>query len=159
MIISSKRRKMAGLTRFLEAQENDYQGAFAEIKRGRKQSHWMWYIFPEIEGLGFSETSKYYAIRDVKEAEEFLMHPVLGGRLIRICQQLLKLESNNPTDIFGTPDDLKLKSCMTLFAALPNTDPVFQQVLDKFYNGIKDVQTIRLINITQAEDSLTGNSQ
>ena len=159
MIISSKRRKMAGLTRFLEAQENDYQGAFAEIKRGRKQSHWMWYIFPQIEGLGFSETSKYYAIRDVKEAEEFLMHPVLGGRLIRICQQLLKLESNNPTDIFGTPDDLKLKSCVTLFAALPNTDPVFQQVLDKFYNGIKDVQTIRLINITQAEDSLTGNSQ
>ncbi|MFA6084599.1 DUF1810 domain-containing protein [Mucilaginibacter sp.] len=141
---------MAGLTRFLEAQENDYQGAFAEIKRGRKQSHWMWYIFPQIEGLGFSETSKYYAIRDVKEAEGFLTHPVLGGRLIRICQQLLKLESNNATDIFGTPDDLKLKSCMTLFAALPNTDPVFQQVLDKFYSGVKDVQTMHLINTAQA---------
>ncbi|MGI8635585.1 MAG: DUF1810 domain-containing protein [Segetibacter sp.] len=136
--------KENNLTRFIKAQESDYEIALSEIKSGRKQSHWMWYIFPQIQGLGFSETSKYYAIKDISEAEEFLKHPVLGKRLIEICNELLKLPSNDANRIFGSPDDLKLKSSMTLFGSL-ETNPVFQQVLDKFFNGTKDNKTLNII--------------
>ncbi len=106
----------------------------------------MWYIFPQIQGLGFSETSRFYAIKNISEAEEYLKHPILGSRLIEICNAVLGLESNNANKIFGSPDDLKLKSSMTLFAALNHTDPVFQLVLDKFFNGTKDNATLRIIN-------------
>ncbi len=98
----------------------------------------MWYIFPQIQGLGFSETSKFYAIKDINEAEEFLNHPVLGSRLVHICNELLKLKSNDANKIFGSPDDLKLKSSMTLFSSLHNSNHVFQLVLEKFFNGTKD---------------------
>ncbi|MDB5016882.1 MAG: calpastatin [Mucilaginibacter sp.] len=135
-----------GLKRFIDAQETDYQVALSEIKNGRKRSHWMWYIFPQIQGLGFSETSRFYAIKDINEARKYLKHPVLGGRLIDICKALLQLEDNNATSIFGSPDDMKLKSSMTLFAALPETDPVFQSVLDKFFNGLKDTKTLEIMN-------------
>lgn len=133
------------LERFMAAQEADYQMALSEVKAGRKQSHWMWYIFPQIQGLGFSETSKFYAIKDFNEAEAFLKHPVLGNRLIEICTTLLQLESDNAYSIFGSPDDLKLKSSMTLFASLPDTNPVFQQVLEKYFNGTKDDKTLRIL--------------
>lgn len=135
------------LQRFIEAQHTDYDIALAEIKRGRKQSHWMWYIFPQIHGLGFSTTSQYYAIKNVREAEEYLMHPVLGKRLIEISNELLKLAEQNPTKIFGSPDDIKLRSSMTLFAALAATEPVFQSVLDKFFKGTKDNKTLEIISI------------
>src|SRR5579875_938294 len=125
--------KETSLKRFIDAQQTDYQTALAEIKNGRKRSHWMWYIFPQVQGLGFSETSRFYAIKDVAEAEEFLKHPVLGDRLISISEELLQLNTNNASQIFGSPDDLKLKSCMTLFASLPGTNPVFQAVLEKFF--------------------------
>jgi len=134
------------LQRFLDAQQSSYQTALTEIKNGRKRSHWMWYIFPQIQGLGFSETSRFYAIKNISEAEEYLKHPILGSRLIEICNAVLGLESNNANKIFGSPDDLKLKSSMTLFAALNHTDPVFQLVLDKFFNGTKDNATLRIIN-------------
>ena len=133
------------LNRFIEAQQTDYAIALAEIKQGKKQSHWMWYIFPQVKGLGFSQTSRYYAIEDMNEAAEFLKHPVLGVRLINISKELLKLESNNATSIFGSPDDLKLKSSMTLFSCVPGSDPVFQLVLDKFFDGAKDENTLRII--------------
>jgi uncharacterized protein (DUF1810 family) len=133
------------LDRFIEAQEGSYNRALSEIKNGRKQSHWMWYIFPQIQGLGFSETAMFYAITDIDEAEEYLKHPVLGSRLVEISKELLALPGNDPNKILGSPDDVKLKSSMTLFAALDNTDPVFQQVLDKFYNGAKDQKTLRII--------------
>src|ERR1700709_704106 len=107
------------LSRFLTAQEKDYATALAEIKNGRKRSHWMWYIFPQIAGLGFSETSRFYALKDQAEAEAYLQHPVLGSRLIEISKALLEIEDNHATRIFGNPDDLKLKSSMTLFSALP----------------------------------------
>ena len=136
--------KENNLERFLSAQERSYETALAEIKRGRKQSHWMWYIFPQIQGLGFSETSKFYAIKDLEEAKEFLAHPVLGQRLIRICNELLKLHDNNANKIFGTPDDLKLKSSMTLFSSL-DANPVFDLVLEKFFNGAKDARTLAII--------------
>jgi len=137
---------MPNLSRFLDAQKSDYQTALAEIQNGRKRSHWMWYIFPQIQGLGFSETSKFYAIQDAAEAEAYLAHPVLGSRLLEISNALLKLSSSNATSIFGSPDDLKLKSSMTLFASLPNADPVFRAVLEKFFNGAKDNKTLQMLH-------------
>ena len=138
---------MNDLKRFLEAQENDYETALAEIKRGRKQSHWMWYIFPQIAGLGFSSTSKFYAIKDRSEAESYLAHLLLGKRLIEISNALLQIEGKTANQIFGSPDDVKLKSSMTLFGALENTNPVFRKVLDKYFNGAKDQRTLELIDV------------
>ena len=132
------------LERFIEAQKTDYETALSEIKKGKKRTHWMWYIFPQVQGLGFSETSRYYAIKDINEAEEFLKHPVLGPRLLKICKELLQLASSDAHSIFGSPDDLKLKSSMTLFSSL-NIDPVFDAVLDKFFNGTKDSSTLQII--------------
>lgn len=137
--------KETNLERFISAQEKSYPIALSEIKKGKKQSHWMWYIFPQIYGLGFSETSKFYSIKDIDEAKEFLLHPVLGNRLVGLCNELLKLEPDNATSIFGSPDDLKLKSSMTLFSSL-KINPVFQKVLDKFFNGAKDSKTLELIS-------------
>ena len=134
------------LKRFTDAQENSYAMAFSEIQQGRKQSHWMWFIFPQIAGLGFSETSRYYAIKDLQEAAGFLQDPVLGSRLINISRELLKLKTNNAHQVFGNPDDLKLKSSMTLFSMLPGADPVFQLVLEKFFNGEKDTKTLYLVS-------------
>ena len=134
------------LKRFTDAQEDSYVIAFSEIQQGRKQSHWMWFIFPQIAGLGFSETSRYYAINDLQEAAGFLKHPVLGSRLINISRELLKLKTDDAHRVFGSPDDLKLKSCMTLFSMLPEADPVFQTVLEKFFNGEKDIKTLHLIS-------------
>lgn len=133
------------MQRYLSAQERDYEVALAEIRKGRKQSHWMWYIFPQIQGLGFSEMSRFYAIKDLPEAETFLQHPVLGSRLVQICEALLKLESKDAHRIFGSPDDLKLKSSMTLFASLPAANPVFSEVLEKFFNGGKDEKTVQIL--------------
>ena len=138
---------MNDLKRFLEAQENDFATALAEIRRGRKQSHWMWYIFPQIAGLGFSSTSKFYAIKDRSEAENYLAHPVLGERLVEISNALLEVEGKTANQIFGSPDDVKLKSSMTLFGALENTNPIFQKVLDKYFNGGKDQKTLELIDV------------
>jgi len=140
---------MAGssdLKRFTDAQERDYAIALAEIKEGRKRGHWMWYIFPQIKGLGFSSTSQHYAIAGLKEAEAYLRHPVLGQRLIGICQALIALQENNATKILGSPDDLKLRSSVTLFEAVPDSDPVFQQVLDKYFQGKRDTATLTLFN-------------
>ena len=133
------------LTRFFTAQETQYAVALAEITKGKKRSHWMWYIFPQIKGLGFSEIAHFYGIMDIQEAKEYLAHPVLGKRLIQISQVLLGLDSNNANSIFGSPDDLKLKSCMTLFASV-SSESVFQQVLDKFFGGVKDAKTLQLID-------------
>jgi uncharacterized protein (DUF1810 family) len=136
---------MNDLKRFTEAQERDYATALAEIKRGRKLSHWMWYIFPQIAGLGFSSTSKFYAIKDRSEAESYLAHPVLGERLVEISNALLEIEGKTANQIFGSPDDMKLKSSMTLFGALDDANPVFQKVLDKYFDGAKDRRTLELI--------------
>jgi uncharacterized protein (DUF1810 family) len=133
------------LQRFVAAQESDYATALAEIKNGRKRSHWMWYIFPQIQGLGFSETSRFYAIKDRQEAEAYLLHPVLGPRLVAICEALLDLPGTNATQVLGSPDDVKFKSSMTLFAALHHTNPVFEAVLQKFFGGNHDQKTLQLL--------------
>ena len=134
------------LNRFIKAQENSYEQALSEIKSGRKRSHWMWYIFPQFKGLGFSETSKYYSIKDLDEAERYLNHQILGERLKLITNELLALNENNANKVFGSPDDLKLKSSMTLFAAVNiSEENVFRAVLDKFFNGETDNITLALI--------------
>lgn len=133
------------LTRFIEAQAGNYHDALAEIQNGRKRTHWMWYVFPQIQGLGLSETAWFYAIKDRSEAEAYIAHPVLGPRLREISTALLGLKSNDAHAILGSPDDMKLQSSMTLFAALPGAPPVFQQVLDKFYGGAQDEKTLRIL--------------
>ncbi|MFD2874128.1 DUF1810 domain-containing protein [Mucilaginibacter ximonensis] len=136
---------MDDLQRFIDAQESSYADALAEIKHGRKRSHWMWFIFPQLQGLGFSEMSKRYAIKNLDEAEAYINHPILGQRLIEICAELLSLETNSAYQVFGSPDDLKLRSSMTLFASLPDAYPVFKSVLDKFFEGAMDKATLHLL--------------
>ena len=134
------------LKRFLDAQATDYYRALAEIKSGHKQSHWMWYIFPQIAGLGVSETARFYAIKDLQEAHDYLEHPVLGSRLIDISKALLGIEGKTANQILGSIDELKLRSSMTLFSTLTNTNPVFQAVIDKFFDGQEDLKTRSLLN-------------
>ncbi|WDF54095.1 DUF1810 domain-containing protein [Mucilaginibacter sp. KACC 22063] len=136
---------METLKRFLDAQKRDYDTALSEIKNGRKRSHWMWYIFPQLKGLGFSEASRYYGIKDLNEAEEYLRDTVLSERLIKICKALLQLPGNDAHQVFGTPDDMKLQSSMTLFSQVPGADPVFASVLDKYFGGDADEKTLRLL--------------
>jgi uncharacterized protein (DUF1810 family) len=133
------------LIRFLEAQNQMYLTALSEIKKGSKKSHWMWFIFPQIKGLGTSETARYFSLNGISEATEYLRHPVLGRHLIEISQALLALEGKTANQIFGAPDDLKLRSSMTLFAAVENSNPVFSQVLDKYFDGQADVLTLSLL--------------
>ena len=134
---------MEQLDRFIKAQENTYLVALKEVKNGRKQSHWMWYIFPQIKGLGMSETSRYYGIDGEEEAKAYLDNEILGSRLREITSELLKLNIDNPVDIFGTIDTMKLKSSMTLFDYVSD-DKIFSQVLNKYYNGEIDEKTILL---------------
>jgi uncharacterized protein (DUF1810 family) len=134
----------ADLSRFLKAQEQDYEQALREIRSGRKRSHWMWYIFPQIQGLGFSPTAQYYAIRDLQEARDYLAHPVLGTRLKEISSALLDLDGLSASEIFGYPDDLKLRSSMTLFRMADLNEPVFLEVLEKYYDGKPDARTVEL---------------
>ena len=134
------------LMRFIKAQEHGFATALQEVRKGRKASHWIWYIFPQISGLGSSETSRFYAIKDMAEAKQYLDHPALGSRLIEIASELLNLETNDAVAVFGDIDSLKLKSSMTLFTLLEDTHPVFQKVLDKYFDGNKDMNTIRIVN-------------
>jgi uncharacterized protein (DUF1810 family) len=134
------------LDRFLKAQESTYNEALSEITNGKKQSHWMWFIFPQIAGLGFTEFNVFYAIKNLEEATQYLQHPVLGKRLIEISKAVLEINGKTANEIFGKTDDRKLQSSMTLFAQIPNTDPIFQKVLDKQYQGNKDEKTMQLLN-------------
>ena len=136
---------MSDLQRFKEAQRRDFDTALAEIKNGRKQSHWMWYIFPQIHGLGFSSMSAYYAIKDLEEAEDFLNDPYLGGNLRKISEALLELDTDDPHRVFGSPDDLKLLSCMTLFEAADGKGGVFTKVIEKYYKGRRDRKTEKML--------------
>lgn len=132
------------LERFLKAQKGIYETALNEIKNGRKRSHWMWYVFPQIKGLGSSSTANYYAIQDKQEAEDYLKHPVLFKRLMEISEELLKLDSNDAGEVFGYPDDMKLKSSMTLFLLIDGQE-VFEKVLDKFFDGEIDERTVEIL--------------
>ncbi len=135
------------LHRFVRAQEHDDARALSEIRNGRKRSHWMWYIFPQYDGLGFSSTSKRYAIKSVAEAEAYLSHPILGPRLRECAQAAIDVENRSATQIFGSPDDLKLRSCATLFAAVSPPGSVFERLLDTFFHGDRDQKTLRLMGL------------
>ena len=134
------------LDRFLQALARSYDTALREIQSGYKRSHWMWYIFPQIQGLGFSSTAQYYAIADLQEAKDYLAEPTLRARLLEISNALLALNSNDPSAIFGWPDDMKLRSCMTLFQSAAPDQPVFGKVLDKFYDGQPDGRTLEILS-------------
>ena len=137
---------MHDLNRFISAQERSYDAALREIKSGHKKTHWMWYIFPQIAGLGFSSTAQFYAISSMQEAKDYYAHPVLGKRLVEISEALLALDTNDAAAVMGYPDDLKLRSSMTLFLAASG-DAVFQRVLDKFYSGMPDSKTLHILGL------------
>ena len=136
-----------GLDKYVSAQARDYDDALREIRSGRKRSHWIWYIFPQLDGLGYSPTAQYYGIRDLEQAKDYMAHPVLGPRLVEISEALLALPSSDPGAVMGYPDDLKLCSSMTLFELVAPDQPVFGKVLDKFYGGRRDPLTLRLLGL------------
>ena len=134
-----------GLSRFVEAQTDVYGHALAEIRAGRKRSHWMWFVFPQIAGLGMSATSRRYAIRDLAEAKAYLEHPVLGPRLVECAAAACGVEGRSAFEVFGSPDDMKLRSCATLFAQASPPGSVFHRLLDRYFGGEPDDRTLRLL--------------
>lgn len=139
------------LDRFVRAQEDDYAQALSELARGRKRTHWMWYVFPQIGGLGSSPTSREYSIKTLEEARAYLEHPVLGPRLAECCETLLRIAGRSATEIFGFPDDLKLRSSATLFARVSPRGSVFERVLERYFDGEPDAATLRLLGVAVPE--------
>jgi len=143
--------RMTELQKFIDAQDHGYgfgetyQTAFSEILQGEKVSHWMWYVFPQIKGLGLSGTTAYFSIKDMEEAADYYAHPVLGKRLTEITKALLDIETDDPMAVFGYPDAYKLRSCMTLFRHAVPEQELFGQVLDKFCQGIEDEKTLKIL--------------
>jgi len=140
------------LNRFVRAQEETYEQALTELERGRKQSHWMWFIFPQLDGLGSNPISKLYSIKSEDEARAYLAHPVLGPRLTHCAEAILAVHGRSAAAILGSPDDLKLRSCATLFAHVAPPGSVFERVLDKFYSGERDPATLRLLASRRSPD-------
>lgn len=135
-----------GLVRFLDAQNQVYLKALSEIKDGLKQSHWMWFIFPQLKGLGKSENAIFYGITNLEEAVDYLAHPVLGKHLIEVTEVLLQLNGKSATEIFGASDDIKLRSSMTLFAHITDSESIFDQVLQKYFDGLHDENTLEILD-------------
>jgi len=139
------------LDRFVQAQKYDYERALAELEGGRKRSHWTWYIFPQFEGLGFSANSRRYSIKSAAEARAYLEHPVLGPRLVECAEAVLGVEGRSAYEILGSPDDIKLRSCATLFAYVSPAGSVFERLLDKYFHGESDRQTLRLLHAVRED--------
>ena len=137
------------LDRFISAQQGVYDRVLAELRDGQKRSHWMWYVFPQFQGLAQSNTSRYYAIKTREEAIAYLQHPVLGKRLRECTEAVTNIEGKSVSEIFGYPDDLKLKSSMTLFSSVAS-DPLFDRVLDKYFQGEEDEKTLQLLKKTDS---------
>lgn len=133
------------LGRFTSAQKDIYDQVLAELRNGRKRTHWMWYIFPQLDGLGTSATTRRYAIKSREEARQYLVHPLLGSRLQECAEAVLAVEGRSVAEIFGTPDDRKLKSSMTLFASAAGPGSVFARILDKYFHGERDAGTLHLL--------------
>ena len=142
------------LVRFVQAQEDVYDQAVSEIMSGRKCTHWMWYIFPQIDGLGFSSTAKLYSIKNIAEARAYLAHPLLGSRLLQCAEAVVRLDGRSARDIFGSPDDVKLRSCATLFTHVSPPGSVFERLLGKYFQGCRDAKTLELLGV----DPLAGRS-
>lgn len=135
------------LNRFVRAQQAVYEQALSEIRSGRKTSHWMWYIFPQFDGLGSSAFAKEYAIKSVAEAEAYLTHPILGPRLMECVEAVLSVTGRSAHDIFDSPDDMKLRSCATLFACVSPAGSAFDRLLDRYFRGERDPKTLHLLGI------------
>ena len=135
------------LSRFLTAQEPVYRDVLSELREGRKRTHWMWFVFPQLEGLGSSPMARRYAIRSLDEARAYLAQPVLGARLIECASAVLGVEGRPAADIFGSPDDLKLRSSATLFALVSDADSVFERLLAKYFRDERDARTLRRLGI------------
>jgi len=133
------------LQRFVDAQAGTYEQALAELRAGRKTGHWMWWVFPQVSGLGMSDTSRAYAVPDLAEARAYVQHDVLGPRLRECCRALLDLEDVSATRVLGEIDAIKLRSSMTLFALADPAEPLFTEVLDRYYDGERDERTVRLL--------------
>ncbi len=134
------------LTRFLHAQRSNYADAIREVRRGYKTTHWMWYVFPQFLGaVSDSSTSHYYAIHSLDEARHYLAHPVLGTRLLECAEAAVRVPYHSALHVFGSPDDVKLKACCTLFAAVTETRSAFRDVLDRYFRGRRHARTLRLI--------------
>jgi len=138
------------LDRFLMAQRSAYDAALAELKQGHKQSHWMWFVFPQMRGLGSSLMAQRYAIGSREEAAAYLQHPVLGARLAECTAAALRHSAKTPSDIFGYPDDMKFKSSMTLFAAADGPGSLYQTAIDRFFDGESDEKTLALLRSSDA---------
>lgn len=136
---------MTNLDRFVDAQASTYETALAELRRGRKASHWMWFVFPQIQGLGSSPTARFYAIADLAEARAYLAHPLLGARLREAVATINALPGHDAHAVFGSPDDLKLRSCLTLFQAAAPEEAGFGQALDKYFGGAPDPRTLERV--------------
>lgn len=143
---SSQEYSALDMERFVQAQESDYHVALAELRGGRKRSHWMWYIFLQYRGLGSSPMSRRYAIGSLDEARAFLQHPVLGPRLLECARAMLAHAGRSATAILGTPDDLKLRSCATLFAQVSEPGSVFDELLQRYWEGEPDQATLDLLH-------------
>lgn len=133
------------LDRFVDAQAGTYDRALAELRAGRKTGHWMWWIFPQVAGLGMSPTSRAYAVADLAEARAYLRHDVLGPRLLECCRALLDLEGVSAEQVLGSVDAMKLRSSMTLFAHADPSETTFREVLDRYYDGAEDARTVALL--------------
>ena len=143
--VNNDRNDPFNLNRFTSAQEDIFARVLIELRSGQKRTHWIWFIFPQIDGLGYSSTTKHYSIKSIEEARQYLKHPVLGPRLLECAEAVLVIEGRSISDIFEDPDDLKLKSSMTLFAAVADPGSVFARVLDKYFHGEQDVRTLQLL--------------
>ena len=133
------------LNRFVDAQDGVYAQALAEIRSGRKRTHWMWFVFPQLKGLGASAMAQHFGISGLDEATAYLEHPVLGPRLVECVESLNSLPDQSASEIFGYPDDLKLRSCATLFASASSTGSVFERLLEKYFAGQRDERTLALL--------------
>jgi uncharacterized protein (DUF1810 family) len=136
---------MSDLQRFLDAQQPVIEAVLAELRQGRKRTHWMWFVFPQLAGLGHSDMARLYAIRDLEEARRYAAHPILGARLEQCAAIVSATCGKTAHDIFGSPDDLKLHSCMTLFAIAAPERPVFERTLNRFFAGTPDARTLKLL--------------
>lgn len=155
---ASEEHDRFNLGRFVQAQVATYAQALAELRAGRKRTHWMWFVFPQYHGLGFSSTSRFYAIQSLDEAQAYLAHPILGPRLHECANAVLRIEGQTAREILGSPDDLKLRSCATLFAAVLPPGSVFTGLLHKYYAGQPDPETLRLLRCSPAIDKIIERS-
>lgn len=145
--------RLTDLQKFVDAQKygysfgETYETALSEMRQGQKVSHWIWYVFPQIQGLGISGTTAYFSIKDLNEAKDYYAHPVLGARLIEITRELLKIQADDPMTVFGYPDAYKVRSCMTLFKYAAPEQELFQKVLDKFCRGMENDKTVEILGV------------